>query len=682
MNNIRYTSCLFFAARQRIIHFSIIFFLVILFRQINLFAQVETGSFEFEGFTRDYLVFLPQNYNSNAKIPVVFNLHGDTRDCQMQLNYTLMNIVADTAGFIVVYPNGVIVNYRTWSFRTTDKVNDVGFINALIDTLDRHYSIDLERIYACGFSSGGLMSCKLACQLSQRITAIATVAGGIIEGVANNCDSYHPMPVLSIHGTKDPAVPWGGVPSNYLWSPEQTVSFWADFNFCTEPDTISIPDVDTLDGCTVEKITYGNGILNTRVLFYKVIGGGHTWPDAGYNFMDGAAGNTTNDINANVEIWKFFKDYKLSQLYFQHDLTPKFSLFYNAPIFAFGLKPMVTVINAGLNEEFNIRASCEIDSSGTIIYSDTQMIDSLKSLEKINVIFENWHTFDEYVYDVKFLIQLSSDENKLNDILSDKITVSSLIDDFEAGIGQWQSDTKWVATDASAHSGKFSLKNGPGNSYENNADSWIEYKPSFDFSKLNAAHISYYTRHYIQADVDFGSVEASADGGQTWHQLGDPYTGNQGAWKEDARSLTAFCGTGFNDVRIRLHFVSDSSTVKPGWYIDDINIYPYEAPTAIAREESKQLPKEFVLYNNYPNPFNSQTIIVYQVPEAGHVRVAIYNLLGQIVKILVNKNQPAGRFDLMWDGKDSAGRLVPSGVYFYRLETENFSEVKKMLLLQ
>ncbi|MFX0100271.1 MAG: alpha/beta hydrolase family esterase, partial [Candidatus Hodarchaeota archaeon] len=283
---------LFFGKLQRIIYFFIILFIVIFIIPINSFAQLETGSFEFEGILREYKVFLPQNYNSATNMPVVFNLHGDTRDHQWAMDYTQMNAVADSAGFIVVYPNGVIVNYRTWSFGTSNEVNDVGFINALIDTLDRHYNIDMERIYVCGFSSGGMMSCKLACQLSQRITAVATVAGGIVEGVANNSDTYHPMPFLSIHGTEDS---YGGVPSSVpssnIWGPEQTVKFWANFNFCSEADTISIADLDTSDRCTVEKITYENGILNSHVLFYKIIGGGHTWPDAGFDFWIG--GNTT-----------------------------------------------------------------------------------------------------------------------------------------------------------------------------------------------------------------------------------------------------------------------------------------------------------------------------------------------------------------------------------------------------
>jgi len=129
--------------------------------------------------------------------------------------------------------------------------------------------------------------------------------------------------------------------------------------------------------------------------------------------------------------------------------------------------------------------------------------------------------------------------------------------------------------------------------------------------------------------------------------------------------------------RFRLDIASNGYT----FWTDTFSVFIY--PTSIHEQDGKQkIPSEFVLHQNYPNPFNAQTIIEYQLPKAGQVRVDIYNLLGQRIIILVDKKHQAGRFNLIWDGKDSSGRIVPSGVYFYRLETENFSDIKKMLLLQ
>ena len=93
-------------------------------------------------------------------------------------------------------------------------------------------------------------------------------------------------------------------------------------------------------------------------------------------------------------------------------------------------------------------------------------------------------------------------------------------------------------------------------------------------------------------------------------------------------------------------------------------------------------PTKFLLHQNYPNPFNPQTMIEYQLPQTCHVRLVVYNLLGQKIATLLDQSQQAGQFNVVWDGKDSYGRVVPSGVYFYRLETENFSEMKRMIMLE
>jgi len=229
------------------------------------------------------------------------------------MEYTQMNLVADTAGFIVVYPNGknnwnsgvgVNPNYPT------PIIDDVGFINALIDTLSNHYTnIDLDRIYACGFSNGGFMANKLACQLSNRIAAVASVAGVIASSVANTCNSLHTMPMLLIHGTADNTVPLNGATGWY--SVDQTLNFWTDINNCDQASTVLLPDLIPTDGCTVEKTTYSNSSDDCKVIFYKVINGGHSWPGAveDYNW----AGKKNMDINASVEIWNFFKDYKHNQ---------------------------------------------------------------------------------------------------------------------------------------------------------------------------------------------------------------------------------------------------------------------------------------------------------------------------------------------------------------------------------
>jgi polyhydroxybutyrate depolymerase len=291
-----------------------VFLLVFFLSSINSFAQVQTGSFVFEGRLRDYIVFLPQNYNDTAKLPVVFNLHGITLSAQQQMDYSRMNEVADTAGFIVVYPNAFNASWNCGISYVTHNTNDVGFFSALIDTLANNYSIDKERIYSCGFSLGGFMSYRLACQLSNRIAAIADVAGVMAKSLLNNISTLHSMPVLKIHGTADQIVPYNG--KSDWCSVQQTLNHWTSFNQCNPPDTTSIPNIDTLDGCTVQKIKYTFCSDSVEVIFYKVIDGGHSWPGGDKQHLVlswGTIGTTNADINASELIWNFFKSYKLSE---------------------------------------------------------------------------------------------------------------------------------------------------------------------------------------------------------------------------------------------------------------------------------------------------------------------------------------------------------------------------------
>lgn len=90
----------------------------------------------------------------------------------------------------------------------------------------------------------------------------------------------------------------------------------------------------------------------------------------------------------------------------------------------------------------------------------------------------------------------------------------------------------------------------------------------------------------------------------------------------------------------------------------------------------------FGLSDNYPNPFNPSTQIRYEIPEAGEVSLVVYNVLGQEVRRLVQGQQSAGVYRVMWDGKDALGRPVSSGVYLYRLTSGTFSEARRMLLLK
>jgi polyhydroxybutyrate depolymerase len=188
-------------------------------------------------------------------------------------------------------------------------VDDVGFVSKMIDTLSGLYGIDLNRVYACGLSNGGYLSHRLACELNNRIAAIAAVSGTLTDSTAFYCTTTKKVPIMHIHGTADPIVAYTGVVSTL--SVEQTIQFWLDKNSCSVPgDTTDLPDTAPLDSSNVQKIDYTHCLNSTEVLFYKITGGGHTWPGGLVDIP--SFGPTNRDIDASTEIWNFFSRYSLS----------------------------------------------------------------------------------------------------------------------------------------------------------------------------------------------------------------------------------------------------------------------------------------------------------------------------------------------------------------------------------
>lgn len=272
------------------------------------FAQTTlSGIIKHNGIVRTYRIYIPAVYNPATQVPLLFNLHGYGSNNVEQEFYADFRPIADTAGFIIVHPNGTLdgQNNRFWNAFGASTVDDIGFLSALIDSVSEGYSIDPNRIYSTGMSNGGFMSYELACALSNRIAAIASVTGSMTYVQLNLCNAMHPIPVMEVHGTADGTVPYTG---SLLFIPIDTlVDYWARFNNCTLIPTITrIPDIKSTDGCTAEHYVYDNGDLDSKVELYKIIGGGHTWPGAPVTI-----GVTNMDFSASTEIWRFLSRYDL-----------------------------------------------------------------------------------------------------------------------------------------------------------------------------------------------------------------------------------------------------------------------------------------------------------------------------------------------------------------------------------
>lgn len=293
--------------KKTLLVFIFIFSLFSIKAQTTIVDSIYVG-----GIYRNYRLYVPAAYNGSTARPLILNLHGYTSNAQQQQLYSNFMPIADTANFLMVFPNGTKdgSNQPFWNAGISSAlVNDIAFLNALIDSLDLTYNINLNRVYSTGMSNGGYMSHTLACELSNRITAIASVTGSIFTTqYGTNCHPTRPVPVMQIHGTNDPTVPYAG--SSSSMPIDTIVKYWVTKNNCnTTPTFSNVPNTSTTDGCTAEHYKYLNGTSGSSVELYKIIGGTHTWP----GFPFGGVG-TNMDMNASKEIWRFFSKYTLSTL--------------------------------------------------------------------------------------------------------------------------------------------------------------------------------------------------------------------------------------------------------------------------------------------------------------------------------------------------------------------------------
>jgi polyhydroxybutyrate depolymerase len=266
-------------------------------------AQFSNHSFAFGGQTRQYRQYVPGIYDGATPVPLVIALHG-LGDDMTNFSGIGLNYFADTANFIVVTPQALVDQLSgstAWNsgasafgFTLNGNVNDVGFINALIDSMAAHYNINPNRVYACGFSMGAFMCHRLACELNNRIAAIAAVAGTI--GTALTCQPGRAVPVLHFHGTADGTISYTA--NSFGLSTVPALQYWATNNGCTQaPDTTAMPDLFS-DGYTVEHIAWSGCDQNFGVEHFKVFGADHIWL------------GPANDIFYTREIWRFFNKYQ------------------------------------------------------------------------------------------------------------------------------------------------------------------------------------------------------------------------------------------------------------------------------------------------------------------------------------------------------------------------------------
>lgn len=275
-----------------------------------------------QGIERSYLIYRPRGIQSRSDLrPLVFVLHGGggTHRGIIRLTKGRFNALADRDGFFVVYPQGI---GKAWNEGRGDLISkahrrgidDVGFFRALIDRLVSKNPFDSDRVFVTGISNGGLMSLRLACSLPDKIRAIAPVTASIPSAILPLCRSESAVSLAVFNGTEDPLVPYyGGQITVFrqergeVLSTDETIGVWLAKNRCTsEPKVTELPDL-TEDNTRVLKVEYTRCDADSKVVLYRIEGGGHTWPGGRQYLPVRLIGRTSRDINACDEIWSFFR---------------------------------------------------------------------------------------------------------------------------------------------------------------------------------------------------------------------------------------------------------------------------------------------------------------------------------------------------------------------------------------
>ena len=257
-------------------------------------------SFTHNGVFREYYVYTPASYSPSSNAPLLFVFHGYGGSATNILYYSDFKNSADQDGYILVYPQGSLLNGVThwnvggWTVGST--VDDVSFTEDIIDIMTNEYYINTDRIYSTGMSNGGYMSFGLACN-SSKFAAIASVTGSMTPEIDNNCAPDHPISILQIHGLEDDTVPYDG--ASWSLSIPAVMEYWLTSNSC-DPEPLSVI-TDLEDGSYILFDSYQNCSNNVGVELILHSTMGHTWPSI-----------DNHSLSATEQIWAFFAKYDIN----------------------------------------------------------------------------------------------------------------------------------------------------------------------------------------------------------------------------------------------------------------------------------------------------------------------------------------------------------------------------------
>lgn len=268
-----------------------------------------TETLTVDGVARHYLVHVPPAA-THRPLPLLVVLHGGGSRAESMSRFTGLDTLADRVGVIVVYPQGLDRHWNDGRATIKRKVDDVGFIRALLDRIEHEQPVDPHRVGVAGISNGAIFAERLGCDLADRITLVAAIAGSLAEDYRVDCRPTRPVSVLQFDGTSDPIVPYtGGSVADFgghgeggrVLSVDATAAFWAANDRCPSPDAPeALPPRASLDPTRVFLQRWRDCRDGTDVAVYRIQQGGHTWPGGPQYLPRFIVGRASRQIDASA----------------------------------------------------------------------------------------------------------------------------------------------------------------------------------------------------------------------------------------------------------------------------------------------------------------------------------------------------------------------------------------------
>ena len=266
---------------------------------LQSYSQLSNETININGITRTYQMYLPTNFQISEHLPVIYVLHGLGATSN---DFTILgfNQIADTARLIIIYPQGLLNSYSqtSWNNGTllSSTADDISFIQQLMDYVTLSKNTDPKKTYCTGFSMGSIMSHHLACKLNNKIAAIGTMAGTMATSDIASCNPSYLTPVIHLHGTSDPTVPYSGSALPSLSLVGQTMNFWKNKHSCDITSDSTRYTDSANDGITVDRFVYNTCNPNGSVELVRFNNAAHIY-----------LYEPVNDITEAILVWKFLR---------------------------------------------------------------------------------------------------------------------------------------------------------------------------------------------------------------------------------------------------------------------------------------------------------------------------------------------------------------------------------------